>query len=235
MIDESDISHEKAFFYKNRAQKVIDNLHRRKMNGQYAINRQEALSLAIGMIPEGAVVARGDGITLDQIGLVKAIKDRGQNTLIDPFRTDENGFWPKSDERLQMMRETFFADILITGTNAITLDGKIVNIDGAGNRVAAMIFGPSKVILVMGINKIVKDVEEGLRRIHQYAAPVNAQRHVIKHHSLGFSDLPCVKTGSCVDCCHEWKICNYTVIIDGALPQHRGRINVILVGEELGI
>jgi hypothetical protein len=235
MIDERDISQEKACFYKTRAQKVIDNLQRRNMNGQYAVNRQESLSLVMEMIPPGAVVARGDGITLDQIGLVEAIQKRGQNTLIDPFQTDENGFWPKPEERLQMMRETFFADILIAGTNAITLDGKIVNIDGSGNRVAAMIFGPSKVILVVGINKIVKDVEEGLQRIHQYAAPVNAKRHLLKHHSPELADLPCVKTGSCADCRQDWRICNYTVIIDGAMPQHQGRITVVLVGEELGI
>jgi hypothetical protein len=134
-----------------------------------------------------------------------------------------------------MFRETFSADIFITGTNAITLDGKLVNIDGAGNRVAAMIFGPSKVILVIGVNKIVKDVDAALERIHQMAAPVNAKRHVLKHHDEGLSTLPCVKTGSCADCRSDWRICNYTVIIDGAMPQHQGRINVVLVGEELGI
>lgn len=135
MTDERDIRQEKAYFYKIRAQKVIDNLQKRKMNGHYAISQQEALCLAMDMIPPGATVARGDGITLDQIGLVEAIKQRGQNALIDPFQTDERGFWPEPKERLKMLRETFFADIFITGTNAITLDGKIVNIDGFGNRV----------------------------------------------------------------------------------------------------
>jgi hypothetical protein len=235
MIDESDISQEKAFFYKTRAQKVIDNLQKRKMNGYYAVNRQEALSLAMDMIPPEAVVARGDGITLDQIGLVKAIRERGQNALIDPFQTDDQGYWPEKKERLRMMRETFFADIFIAGTNAITLDGKIVNIDGAGNRVSALIFGPSKVIIVVEINKIVKDVEEGLQRINQYASPLNAKRHSMKHHNSEFENLSCVKTGICVDCRNEWRICNYTIIIEGAMPQHNGRISVILVGEELGI
>jgi hypothetical protein len=235
MIDETDISQEKAFFYKHRAQKVIDSLEKRKMKGYYAANRQEALSMVMDMIPAGAVVARGDGITLDQIGLVEAIIKRNQNSLIDPFQTDGEGHWRKPEERLQMMRESFFADILVTGTNAITLDGKLVNVDGAGNRVAAMIFGPAKVILVAGVNKIVKDTEEGLLRIHQYAAPINARRHNLKHHDAQLGDLPCVRTGVCVDCRHDWKICNYTVIIDGAMPQHHGRINVVLVGEELGI
>jgi hypothetical protein len=235
MIDETDIREEKSFFNKNRAQKVIDSLQKRKMNGFYAPDRQAALKIVMDMIPAGAVVARGDGITLDQIGLIKEITDRGQNSLIDPFQTDENGYWPKPEERLQMFRETFFADIFIAGTNAITLDGKLVNIDGAGNRVSAMIFGPSKVIIVVGINKIVKDTEEGLQRIHQFAAPVNAKRHNLKHHDARLAELPCVKTGSCADCRHDWRICNYTVIIDGAMPHHVGRINVVIVGEELGI
>jgi L-lactate utilization protein LutB len=234
MIDETNINPEKSTYYQQRAKKVIENLQRRKMNGYFAANRAEALSMVMDMIPAGAVVARGDGITLDQIKLVAAITQRNQNTLIDPFQTDINGAWLKPEERQQMMRETFFADIFITGTNAITLDGKLVNIDGAGNRVAAMIYGPSKVILIVGVNKIVKDVEEGLERMHQYAAPLNARRHYIKHH-MHFEELPCVKTGLCVDCKQDFRICNYTVIIDGAMLQHQGRINVVLVGEELGI
>ena len=98
-----------------------------------------------------------------------------------------------------------------------------------------MIFGPAKVILVAGVNKIVKDVDEALERIHQIAGPVNARRHYLKHHAEELGNLPCVKTGNCAECHHEWKICNYTTIIDGAMPQHHRRINVVLVGEELGI
>jgi hypothetical protein len=236
MIDESDIGQERAFFYQQRAQKVIENLKKRRMNGQYASSRHEALSAVLDMIPPGAVVARGDSISLDQIGLISEILKRNQNALIDPFKVDADGHWAEAEwERQRMIRETFFADILVTGTNAITLDGKLVNIDGHGNRVAAMIFGPGKVILVAGINKIVKDVAEALERIHQFAAPINAKRHYLKHHIENFGDLPCVKTGGCVDCRHEWRICNYDVIIEGAMPRHKGRINVVLVGEELGI
>jgi hypothetical protein len=235
MIDETDISRERAFFYEQRARKVIENLQKRHMDGQYASSRHEALSAILDMIPPGAVVARGDSISLDQIGLLSELLKRNQNALIDPFVTDATGSWGKEEERQRMMRESFFADVLVTSTNAITLDGKLVNVDGQGNRVAAMIFGPGKVILVVGINKIVKDVNEALERIHQWAAPVNARRHYLKHHASNFADLPCVKTGNCVDCRHEWRICNYTVIIEGAMPRHKGRINVVLVGEELGI
>jgi hypothetical protein len=235
MIDETDISQERAFYDQQRGQKVVENLQKRGMNGYYAANRSEALTTTMGLIPPGVLVARGDSISIEQIGLLEELSRRNQNTVIDPFKTDDSGHWPEEPERQRIMRETFFADILITSTNAITLDGKLVNIDGAGNRVSAMIFGPAKVILVVGVNKIVNDVEAALERIHQYAAPVNAKRHYLKHHSEGLGNLPCVKTGGCVACKHEWKICNYTVIIDGAMPQHKGRINVVLVGEELGI
>jgi hypothetical protein len=236
MIDEADISRERAIFYEQLAGKVIDNLQKRRMSGQYASNRKKALSAVLEMIPPGDVVARGDSISIDQIGLLPAILKRNQNALIDPFKTDADGFWmASSEERQGMMRESFFADILVTGTSAITLDGKLVNIDGNGNRVAAMIFGPRKVIIIAGVNKIVKDTAEALERIHQFAAPLNAKRHYLKHHHSYFSDLPCVKTGSCIDCRHEWRICNYTVIIEGAMPRHKGRINLVLVGEELGI
>jgi hypothetical protein len=235
MVDETDIRSEKSVYYRQKAQKVIENLQRRKMNGQYCADRKEALAAVMNLIPAGVVVARGDSISLDQIGFPAEIARRGQNAVIDPFTTDPAGFWPEERERQKMMRETFFADVFITGTNAVTLDGRLVNIDGMGNRVSAMIFGPAKVILVIGVNKIVQDLEAALERIHQYAAPVNAKRHVEKHHSEGLSNLPCVKTGFCADCRADWRICNYTVIIDGSMPSAQGRINVVLVGEELGI
>jgi hypothetical protein len=235
MFDETDISREMSAYNKIRAQKVVESLQKRRMNAQYAADKKEAREMVMKLIPEGAVVARGDSISLDQIDVLSAIIQRNRNILIDPFKCDEQGHWPPQAERIKMFRETFSADIFITGSNAITLDGKIVNIDGAGNRVAAMIFGPGKVILVIGVNKIVKDVDEALKRIHDLAAPVNATRHYLKHHDEALASLPCVKTGTCAECRHEMKICNYTVIIDGAMPQHQGRINVVLVGEELGI
>ena len=98
-----------------------------------------------------------------------------------------------------------------------------------------MIFGPDKVIVVAGANKIARDVAEALERVKQVAAPLNAIRHYQKHKHTELGDLPCVRTGRCVDCNHEWKICHFTVIIDGTFTWLRGRINVVLVGEELGL
>jgi len=236
MLDERDISLERKWLYEERAKMVVANLQKRNINAQYDSSRQEALSVVLGMIPEGVTVARGDSVTLDQVGVTSELRKRKQNKFIDPFVTKPDGSWLlEREELLRLMREAFSCGVFITGTNAITLDGKLVNIDGLGNRVAAMVFGPEKVIVVVGVNKIVKDVNEALERIHEVAAPINAKRHYLKHHEEELGDLPCVRTGKCVDCNHDWRICRYTVIIEGSMIEDKGRINVVLVGEELGI
>lgn len=244
MIDETDISQEKKWFYEQCAKTVINNLQKKNINAQYVSSRQEALAVVLGMIPSGATVARGDSVTIEQIRIIPELKKRKQNKIIDPFERDgkksstrpETGQEPKLDTQHKVRtKEALAADIFLVGTNAVTLDGKLVNIDGGGNRVAAMIFGPDKVIVIAGVNKIVKDVDEALKRIHNVAAPMNAMRHFLKHGDAQFGDLPCVRTGRCVDCNHDWRICRYTVIIEGATPWQKGRINVVLVGEELGI
>ena len=187
------------------------------------------------MIPAGAIVSQGDSVSLEQVGVISELRKRNQIRFIDPFETDADGVRLKLELRWEKKREALFSDIFLTGTNAVTLDGKLVNIDGTGNRVAAMIYGPKKVIVVAGVNKIVKDVNEAVERIHNIAASINAKRHILKHNTPQLGDLPCVRTGRCVDCNHDWRICRYTVIIEGAMIQDRGRINVVLVGEELGI
>ncbi len=215
---------------------VVKNLQRRAINGQYVPARAEALAAVLAMIPEGAKVVRADSVTLDQIGIMPALKRRNKNVLVDPFERQEDGrFVPEVQKnRFNMQREAFSADVFLAGTNAVTLDGKLVNTDGLGNRVAPMIFGPEKVILVIGVNKIVKDVEEAMDRIHNLCAPINARRHALKHHRPEMGELPCARTGRCADCSHEWRICRATVIIEGTL-RAKGRINVVLVGENLGI
>ncbi len=236
MVDETDVSQEMKWFYEERARVVVANLKKRQMNAQYVPTRQEALSAILEMIPEGVTVARGDSVTLEQIGVIDELRKRKQCKFIDTFERTEEGFFVLDREpRFRMQRQAFLADVFLTGTNAVTLDGKLVNIDGVGGRVAPMIFGPRKVIVAVGVNKIVKDVTEALERIHQVAAPMNAKRHYLKHHGSELGDLPCVRTGRCVDCNHEWKICNITVVIEGTFARVKGRINVVLVGEELGL
>lgn len=236
MLDETDISQEKGWLYRERANKVISSLKRVNIDAQYVPSRGEALLVILDMIPQGATVARGDSISVDQIGIMTELRKRKQNRIIDPQERDANGFFiAEQEERLAIAREAFFSDIYLTSTNAITIDGKMFNVDGWGNRVAAMVFGPKKVIVIAGVNKIVKDVNEAHERIHRFAAPMNAKRHFLKHHWPEFGDLPCVRTGKCVDCNHEWCMCRYTMIIAGTMFKEKGRINVVLVGEELGI
>lgn len=236
MIDETDTSQEKQWLNGQRASKVVKALQARNVGAQYVPSRLEALSTLLRMIPAGSVVARGDSVTLEQVGIIGEIKKRGQNRVIDPFERDEDGrFVAELEQRRKMQREAFSSDFFLTGTNAITVDGKLVNIDGVGGRVAPMVFGPEKVVVVCGTNKIVGDVGRALERIHSIAAPMNAMRHYMKHHQTEFAELPCIKIGRCVDCNHSWRICRYTVIIEGSMIGQKGRIQVVLVGEELGI
>ena len=236
MSDETDMSEERNWLYQERARVTIANLQKRNITAQYVSTRQEALSTILGMIPEGATVACGDSVTLDQVGVIAELVKRNQNTVLNPMGRNADGSATVSGEqRLKMQREAFSSDVFLTGTNAITLDGKLVNTDALGNRVAPMIFGPTKVIVVVGANKIVKDGNEAIERIRQVAAPMNAKRHYLKHHMEAFGNLPCARTGVCVDCNNDSRICRNTVIIEGSFGQRKERLNVVLVGEALGI
>jgi hypothetical protein len=236
MIDETDISQEKQWFNQERAKTVIKHLQKKHINGFYTAGRVEALAMVMDMIPVGAFIARGDSLSVEQVGIIDAILKRGQNRLIDVFHVNADGsMLHQPADRARLERETFSADIYISGSNAITLDGKIVNVDGIGNRVAPMIFGPRKVILVIGVNKIVSNEEEARQRIRDIAAPLNVKRHYLKHHRENLADLPCARTGRCVEYDSDARICRYTVVINGEDTLHTGRINVVLVGEDLGM
>jgi hypothetical protein len=236
MIDETDMSREKKHFYRERAETVIKNLEKRHINGLYVADQSKALTAAMDMIPSGITVARGDSISVDQVGLFDELRKRGQNKIIDFFGRNARGpSLAELENRRPQDQESFGADVYITGSNAITIDGKIVNTDGIGNRVALMVYGPRKVIIIVGANKIVNNEEEARQRIRGIAAPLNAIRHYTKHKDTNLGSLPCVQTGRCIDCSSEARICRYTVIIEGADLMHKGRINVILVGEELGL
>ena len=237
MIDETDMSVEMSWFYEERAKVVVANLQKRHINAQYVPTRVEALTAVLEMIPEGVTVVRADSLSVDEVGVLPALKKRNKNKIVDPFERSADGhLLPEIEkERGKMQREAFSTDVFLTGMNAVTIDGKLVSTDAMGNRVAPIIFGPRKVILVIGANKIVKDVDDALERIHDFCAPVNAKRHALKHHHAQFEGLPCVRTGKCADCRSEWRICCSTVIIEGVYGGQKGRINVVLVGEELGI
>jgi len=237
VIGEADVSQERKWFYEQRARTVVNNLQKKNVDAKYVPSRLEALTTVLEMIPPGATVSRAGSLTIDQIGIIPELRKRKQNRVIDLLERHADGSFivPEIEQRKRLARESFSADIFLVSTNAITLDGKLINTDGWGNRVSAMIFGPEKVIVVAGVNKIVKDINEGLERIHNFAAPMNAKRHYLKHNRPEFGGLPCVRTGNCVNCNHDWRICRYTVIIEGTSVREKGRINVVLVGEDLGI
>lgn len=187
----------------------------------YVPDREEAVSRILDLVPDDALVGLGGSVTLREMGLPEALRSRG-NEVADHWEAREKG--ASTEEVLEVRRAQLNSDVFITSTNAVTEAGELVNIDGGGQRVAAMIFGPRKVVVVAGANKIARDLEEGLHRARNVAAPMNARRL-----NRG---TPCAETGACSDCDSEERICSATTII------HRRPRNtettVILVGERLG-
>ena len=201
------------------AKDIIKHLEKRRMEGSYAATSAQAREEIVSMVPQGAKVFRCGSMTAADMGLWEAISKLTGVELIDPY---EAGIPP--EEGLDRRRRCMTADMMIASTNAITLDGKLVNLDGMGNRVAAMTFGPKKVILVVGMNKVVPDLESAMARVKHYAGPVNAVRVGV--------NTPCVETGLCSECSSPQRICNAWSIIEGHMI--KGRIHVKFVGENLG-
>ena len=201
------------------ATKIIKNLEKRRMEGSYAPTAAQAKEEVVAMIPQGASVFRCGSMTSVGMGLLEDITNLPQVKLIDPYQP---GLTP--EEGLELRRQGLTADVMVASSNAITLDGKLVNLDGMGNRVAAMAFGPKKVILLVGMNKVAPDLESAMARVKHRAAPINNIRMGVKN--------PCVETGLCSDCKTPQRLCNMWSIIEGHMIQNR--IHVKLIGEDLG-
>ena len=196
------------------AQTVIEGLKSRNMNGYYAATKEEAMELALSMIPEGSSVTMGGGMSVHEIGLVDALK-AGNYNFID---RDEY-----EDKRAAMLM-AYDADVFLSSSNAITQDGVLVNIDGNANRVSALAQGPRKVIMIVGMNKVCDDLDGAMKRARNVAAPTNAQRFGL--------NTPCSKTGTCMDCKSPDTICCQFLIT--RYSHHPDRIHVILVNDNLG-
>ena len=230
MVSEADLQQEEGWFNEKLAQRCLDALKRNNIPGHYTTGKSEACSQILGMIPPGASIGIGDSATLHQLGIIEELEKRGNCQILSPFGREGKDYMPsRTKEMVERGMEALATSFFLTGINAITLDGKIVNTDGVGNRVAGLLFGPKKVIAVAGVNKIVADVEEARERIKRVAAPMNAYRHQIKH---GLESPPCAFTGVCTDCHQPQRNCCYTVIVEF---QRHPRIEVILVGERLGL
>ena len=207
----------KQAYFAKRGQQLVKNLKKRHFEAHYCETKEEALNKALSLIPEGELVGWGGATSAEQIGLLNAIRT-GNYKAIDRDTAKS------PEERTEMMRSCMLTDTFITGTNAISLEGEMVNIDGMGNRVAAIVYGPKKILVIAGMNKVVDTLEDAMTRARTVAAPINKQR-------FG-NDTPCTATGSCADCLSEGCICNQILITRNCRPA--GRITVILVGEELG-
>ena len=204
--------------YKTLANTMIKNFAKRNMEAFYCDTKEEAVALAMELIKAGGTVGMGGTETVKETGLVDVIKATPSLHFIDRDQAKT------PEEKRAVYLETFAADYFLMSSNAITIDGELINIDGNGNRVACLIYGPEHVIILAGMNKVVDDVESGLQRIGTHAAPPNAAR-------LGLS-TPCAAIGHCGDCHSSDCMCSQIVITRHS--KQVGRIKVILIGEELG-
>lgn len=199
-------------------EKVVKALEKNNFSAYYVASRAEATEKILSLIPAGATIGVGGSWTLRELGLPEQLANMGHEV----FDHNKPGLTPETADALRRKEQS--CDVFLSGTNAITLDGQIVNTDGTGNRVAAMSFGPKKAVIVVGINKIVSDLDAAMERIEMFAAPVNNKR-------LNRPN-PCTLTGVCMDCQGPARICNITSILHKKPPAID--FHVVIVGEELG-
>lgn len=201
------------------ADKVVKSLQDRHFEAYYCKTGDEAVAKVLSLITEKESVTWGGSMTLETIGLTKRLHECGQYDVLDRDKTSSPA------EKHEAMRKAFFCDNYLTSVNAISEDGQLVNVDGNGNRVAAIAFGPKHVIVVAGMNKVVKTLDDAISRAKNHASPINAQR-------VPNITTPCRSTGACEDCKSPDSICTY--IVTTRISRPPGRIKVILVGETLG-
>lgn len=203
--------------YKKLADTIIKNLNKRNMEGYYCETSADAVNLAMNMIPDGSSVSFGGSMTFEETGMYDSLKDSTLHLIDRNLATTP-------EEKKQVFRDSIASDYFFMSSNAITIDGELINIDGNGNRVACLMHGPEHVILLVGMNKVVTDVETGISRVRNFATPANVTR--LNMHS------PCSVTGHCMNCISPDCICAQILIT--RYSRHNERIKVILIGEELG-
>lgn len=208
----------KQKYYHKRGALLVKNLYSRHFDAYYCETKEQALEKALELIPKGATVGWGGAMSAKQIGLLDAM-NTGDYNAIDRDKA------PNPEERKKAMKRCLLADVFITGANALSMDGQMVNIDGNGNRVAPIVYGPDSILVIAGMNKVMDTLEAAMIRARTVAAPMNKQRFEVQ--------TPCEITGTCADCKNEGCICNQILITRNSKPA--GRIKMILVGEDLGL
>lgn len=201
--------------YEKRVTRTIQALTKNRMDGEYIADRKALLARLEELMPEGCSCSTGGSATLDETGVRDYLRS-GRFQFYDRYA-------PGVDED-DILHKALLCDVFLTSANAVTEDGKLYNIDGNGNRLSAMIWGPKKVIVIAGVNKIVPNLEAARERVRTIAAPADATR-------LG-KQTPCVMTGHCTDCSSPDRICSHEVITHW--QENIGRVRVLIIGEEYG-
>ena len=210
-------------YWELRLKNCKDALEENNFSAFVAATPSDAKKIVIDQILPGidiTSVSWGDSMTLYATGILQYFREKSEIKLIETF--GENISRDKSMER---RREAILTDLFFTGTNAVIESGMLVNLDMIGNRVGAITFGPKKVIILVGRNKIVPELDDAMFRIKNYAAPVNAARLDM--------ETPCIKTGYCEDCSSPKRICNSWTVTEKSFP--KGRVKVVLINQDLGL
>jgi len=208
------------WYLEDRGKRAAEALKKRDFHALYVENQAQAREIVLKEIPPGATVGLGGSVTIRGMGILEELKARGHK-IIDHWVTASLF----SEENFQLRRAQQTCDVFLTSTNAITLEGQLVNIDGGGNRVNAMGFGPKRAVVVAGANKIVPDLASAMQRIKEIVVPMNAKRIN--------SSPPCIKAGKCIDCRVPERVCRITTIIEWK-PPFFSDYRIIIVGENLG-
>lgn len=207
----------KKWQYQCIARNMVEILKAKQYDAHYAEDAGAARKIVLDMIPENSVIGLGGSVTLKEMGIPEIFRQR-------PYKLIDRYNQPSWEAELQAYRDAQHSDYFVCGTNAITEKGELVNMDSSGNRVSSMIFGPQRVIIVAGANKVVGTLEDAMKRLKQIA-PLNCRR-------LGHK-TPCAVTGKCEDCNIQARMCNYTTIIHHGM-KFQGRISVVLIAEDIG-
>lgn len=206
---------------KKISEKIIKNLEKRFFSAYFVETKQDALKKAIELISKDDVVSWGGSMSVVEIGLIDYI-------LKNNYKVINRDLAKSKEEKMSLLRQALLCDTYLMGTNAITKDGELVNIDCMGNRTASLMFGPKNVIVIIGMNKICTNLEEAISRARNQAAPINMQRIS----AMSGKQTPCSETGECHDCKSLNSICSHIVVTRLSNPQNR--IKIILVNENLG-
>lgn len=207
----------KKWQHEESAKYMVAVLKRKGFEAYCVTDLEEARNKVLDIIPENVSIGLGGSVTLEKMNILDTLRSE-KYSLIDRYQKGS------SEQHIRFYKEALLADYFLTGANAVTRNGEIVCTDCSGNRAAAMIFGPEKVIVVVGANKLVEDIDEALKRIKKIA-PMNAKRNNHK--------TPCTFTGKCENCNHPERMCNYTAIIHNGMKV-KGRTTIIVIADEVG-